>query len=198
LTLKLKNIDLDTFQPLHEALHFPERAERCGKKHHGEKVPHLKWKIENDRYCTESRPAYEANYHPVKFKNSNGIRSFKDTEQCFPGLWKFLKLPNKQDGLELPEYNRRSFSKSVWDVQVAGLPGVVNWVATYPTLLDALTGGGTAVECELSLRLKRSSVKDGGGEVELKRALNVVIQVMETLHNNGWDTGVHDTDLKSV
>jgi hypothetical protein len=195
LTLKIKNVDLDTFQPLHQALHFKKHAMHCGNCKKGSEIPHLKWKIENDRYCTESRPTYEANYHPVNFKKSNGIRSFKDTERCFPGLWEFLKM-NPKDGLELPEYNRRSFSKSVWDINVSGIHGVVNWVASYPTLLDALTGGETATECELSLRLKRASATEKGGEVELKNALNYAVLIMEALHDNGWDTGVHAVQVQ--
>jgi hypothetical protein len=189
LTLKIKNVDLDTFQPLHEVLNFRRHARHCGfKSKESRKSPHLKWKIENDRYCTEGRPTYEANYHPVKFKSTDGVRYFKDTERCFRGLWEFLRI---NQGLELPEYNRRAFSKSVWDLKVAGLPGVVNWVVTYPTLLDALTGGATAAGCELSLRLKRTSADEKGGEKMLKDALKYAVLYMEALHNSGWDTGVH-------
>jgi hypothetical protein len=195
LTLKIKNVDLDIFQPLHGLLHFPKEAVHCfggSGKHSDKTAPHLKWKIENDRYCTESRPTYEANFRPVKIKGTSGIRSFNDTERCFPGLWKFLKM-NPEDGLDLPEYNRRSFSKSVWDIKVTGVPGVVNWVASYPTLLDALTGGETAAVCELSLRLKRASAEKRDGEALLKEALNDTVLLMEALHDNGWDTGVHGT-----
>lgn len=194
LTLKIKNVDLDAFQPLHEVLNFPRHATHCGI-HSNKKIgkrPRLKWKIENDCYCTRSLPSYEANYLPVKIKNANGIRSFKETEQCFPGIWEFLKM-NPKDGLELPEYNKRTFSKSVWDINVAGLPGVVNWVASYSTLLDALTGGVTAAECELSLRLKRASAEEMGGDKRLHDALRYIVLYMEVLHNNGWDTGVHSS-----
>lgn len=194
LTLKIKSVDLDAFQPLHEVLHFPNCGKHCGKKYRY-KTPRLKWKIENDRYCTESRASYEVMYRPVKIKARNGIRTFKETKQCFPGLWEFLKMDPKS-GLELPEYNRRSFSKSVWDIQVASLPGVVNWVASYPTLLDALTGGVTATECELSLRLKRASAGAKDREANLKDALKYAVLMMEALHDNGWDTGVHGTMAK--
>jgi len=197
LTLKVKDVDLDTFEPLHEVLNFRRHARHCGQKNKkSRKRPHLKWKIENDRYCAQGMPSYEANYHPVKFKSTDSVRYFKPTEQCFHGLWEFLKI---NQGLALPEYSDpRAFAKSVWDIEINGLPGVVNWVATYPTLLDALTGGETAAACELSLRVKRASADGKGGENQLKDALKQVVLYMETLHDNGWDTGVHSTRPSQV
>lgn len=202
LTLKIKDIDLDHFIPLHRQLHFPCRHHRrstCGGVDRRSK---LKFKIENDRYCSQGRATYEAMFRPVDVSHDE-ISTIDTSNACFPGLSEYVhwsQSPSRT--LTLPEYNRRSFSKSVWDVDVKGVAGVVNWVATYDTLLDALTGGGNAVECELSFRLKNQSkgddVHDGPHSIhrhhkggELKEALDALVAVCDELHAKGWDTGVH-------
>ena len=190
LSLKIKDVDLAKFELLHKVLHFSRRgSKKCGLKHHACRPPRLKWKIENDRYCAVGRPTYEATWHPVELPT--GLYDYKSTEKCFPGLWSWLGI----DRFPLPEYNHRSFSKSVYDVTFGGVRGVANFVVTYNSLLDALTGGESAVECELSFRVKRQSAAaettDEGKERVLKNALNAAVAVSELLHANGWDTGVH-------
>lgn len=150
----------------------------------------MKYKIENDRYCSEGRPTYEAMYRPVRL-SPPGIHSYKSTERCYPGAWEFFGL-DPSGALELPEYNRRSFSKSVWDTNVAGVPGVANFVVSYPRLLDALTGGAVVgMECEISFRVKRGCAEQLGREDVLKDALAAIVNVSEAMHAAGWDTGVH-------
>jgi hypothetical protein len=105
-------------------------------------------------------------------------------ERFFPGLAEYLGCSRRA---ALPLYNRRFFSKSVWDVAVGGVPGLVNWVVAYPSLLDALTGGPTAAECELSFRLKRRAMEARGG----RGALDALAAAAQALHDAGWDTGQH-------
>ena len=189
LTLKIKDVDLEKFHLLHDELNFPKKNKRCGKEPLY-KPPRLKHKIENDRYCSEGRATYEAMYRPVKLSPPT-VRDYKCAERCFPGIWDFFGL-DPSGVLELPEYNRRSFSKSVWDIKVAGVPGVANWVVSYPTLLDALTGGAILnTECELSFRVKRLCAESIGEEDALKEALIAAAGVSQAMHNAGWDTGVH-------
>ena len=107
-------------------------------------------------------------------------------DKFFPGLAGYMCYSRRST---LPEYGRRVFSKSVWDVSVGGVQGVANWVIAYPTLLDALEGAPTGRGCELSIRLKRRDAggRDGGAEP----ALHALAGVMQAMHDAGWDTGVH-------
>ena len=57
--------------------------------------------------------------------------------EFFPGLDAFLGVPAEQ---RLPLYNTRFFSKSVWDIAVAGVRGVANLVLTSPDQPAALAG----------------------------------------------------------
>lgn len=129
-------------------------------------------------------------YRPVVGLFPPGLATLNATEACFPGLPAWLGW-DRVPRVELPEYNRRAFSKSVWDMAAAGVPGVVNWVASYPSLLDAATGGATAAGCELSLRVKRGCAEGVGGEGALRAALGTAVAACEALHEAGWDTGRH-------
>lgn len=113
-----------------------------------------------------------------------------EVETYFPGLWQYLGYPRHA---QLPPYNQRYFSKSVWDAEVSGVPAIVNWVISYPSLLDALTGGGAGFECELSIRVQRRKAEevDCGKNRCLEPILKDVARACEALHDAGWDTGVH-------
>lgn len=179
ITLKIKDVNLDAFQPFHSKLNFCKKVRQHGT------LSCLKWKIENDRYCNVGRASYEALYHPVKLHHKV-INTRDHVEAFFPGLWRYFGYRRRN---VLPLFNQRAFAKSVWDMRVAGLRGVLNWVVSYPSLLDALSGSATAVGCELSMRLKREwAEKD---EKLLELALNQAVNVFERMHKDGWDTGVH-------
>lgn len=186
LTLKLKDINLDAFDYLVDSLNFAPFNSHCGLSTTSK--PKLKWKLENDRYCSIGRATYEANYHPVRLSPYPGkLVSYEEVEDCFPSLWDFLGY--EQDTFPLPDYNYRAFSKTVYDIKInSNVSGVANFVISYPRLLDALTGGDGAVECELSFRLKRKRAEN---ERALDQALQAVVHIMEKLHADGWDTGVH-------
>lgn len=57
--------------------------------------------------------------------------------EYFPDLPRFLGVPAD---LGLPLYSRRSFSKSVWDIEIKGVKGVANLVMNYPNVQAALLG----------------------------------------------------------
>jgi hypothetical protein len=148
----------------------------------------LKWKVENDRYCAVGRPSYEASYRPVKIPLGIEVSLAKDLDRFFPGLRRYLGYHGRA---VLPTYNQRQFSKSVWDIKVGGVRAVANWIVSYPTLLDALSGtAGPSNDCELSFRIKRGIAKE---QNKLKDVLDAAVDVMESLHAVGWDTGVHGT-----
>ena len=60
-----------------------------------------------------------------------GVQSF------FKHLPKLLGVPVE---MQLPIYNRREYSKSVWDVEVQGIRGVVNLVLSFPDQQSSLAG----------------------------------------------------------
>lgn len=192
LTLKVKDVDVEKFVPLHQRLHFPYIARRCGRTQKSSRLPRRKWKIENDRYCAIGRASYEVMVRPVSLKIGSVMSLERSVHRCFPGMWSYLGYDRSA---VLPEYNRRAFSKSVWDVHMGGVSGVVNWVASYANELDALTGSSTALECELSFRVKRGNARTKN---ELENALTKVVWVSESLHAGGWDTGVHGSRSTSA
>ena len=57
--------------------------------------------------------------------------------EYFPGLPAYLGI---SANMQLPKYNDRIFSKSVWDILVAGVKGVANLVMAYPNTECALAG----------------------------------------------------------
>ena len=63
--------------------------------------------------------------------------SFAGVREYFPDLPRFLGLPAD---FGLPLYSRRSFSKSVWDINIKGVKGVANLVMNYPNVQAALLG----------------------------------------------------------
>ena len=55
----------------------------------------------------------------------------------FEHLPRLLDVPGE---MELPIYSRREYSKSVWDMEVRGIRGVVNLVLNFPDQESALAG----------------------------------------------------------
>lgn len=66
-----------------------------------------------------------------------GVRSF------FGHVPKLLGVPAD---MRLPVYSQREYSKSVWDMEVKGVRGVVNLVLIFPDQLSSLTGMAQPVE----------------------------------------------------
>ena len=191
VTVKLKNLSLDEFKPLHEKLDLPWTTETCGETQHLAKSPSLKWKIENDRYCGVGRASYEMMYHPAVLRRKS-MSHAECVDQCFPGLWGYFGYDRQ---VKLPEMVYRTFSKSVWDAKINGVPAVINWVAKYPSLWTAVTGAPSALSCELSFRVKRKDAKDND---DLRDALGGTVSLCDTMHEAGWDTGEHGVSLGSL
>lgn len=62
---------------------------------------------------------------------STGVRSF------FRHVPHQLSLPSN---MTLPVYARREYSKSVWDMQLHGVKGVINLVLIFPDQKSSLAG----------------------------------------------------------
>lgn len=58
-------------------------------------------------------------------------------QRFFEHLPRLLDVPAE---MELPIYSRREFSKSVWDMEVRGIRGVVNLVLNFPDQESSLAG----------------------------------------------------------
>lgn len=143
----------------------------------------MKWKIENDRYCKIGKVSYEAMYRPVDIPKDFEISYAGDLDIFFPNLRHFLRYRAKK---RLPVIRRRHFSKSVWDVQVGGVSGIANFNINYPTVSEALSGAaGDDRECQLSLRLKRHTVKY---QDDLDKSLHAIVSSMDAMHAAGWDS----------
>ena len=69
--------------------------------------------------------------HASGFGRHAGVRSF------FRHVPKLLGVPAD---LRLPVYSQREYSKSVWDMEVQGVRGVVNLVLIFPDQLSSLIG----------------------------------------------------------
>lgn len=184
VTVKLKNLSLGEFIPLHEKLKLPWTSDTCGEPQQLAKSPNLKWKIENDRYCGVGRASYEMMYRPAVMRRKC-MRHAQCVDQCFPGLWDYFGYDRH---VKLPEMVYRTFSKSVWDADINGVPAVINWVAKYPSLWTAVTGSPSALSCELSFRVKRKDAKDND---DLHEALEATVSLCDNMHAAGWDTGEH-------
>jgi hypothetical protein len=65
------------------------------------------------------------------FSGHAGVRSF------FGHVPKLLGVPAD---MRLPVYSQREYSKSVWDMEVQGVSGVVNLVLIFPDQMSSMTG----------------------------------------------------------
>lgn len=177
LTVKMRNINLDGFDPENITGQFPSEVE--SPVHHV--VATLTQGIECDVYCNAGNLQFKAKYWPVNMHQD--ATNLEALVSYLPGLSEALLLP---ECAPLP-FRRTKYSREAsWDMYVNNIPVRSTLTVEYKSQAKAFTGLVRGVAGEISLRMMRADIEEVLGNFSFVPVEELALVISE-MHNKGWD-----------